>query len=354
MSHSLFKIGLPLIGGSFLMVAAFTACGSDSGGGGDNGNPEAGTTGGTSGSGGSTGGSSGSGGTTGGTSGSGGTTGGTGGGGGISATYTCLTAAADPANDPNPVGTSASGDDCCGTFGTCTDLTALSGDAAASFYGYAGCGTNLACAPKDVGAFLDGGMLPTCSVDYGTKTFEGRCLPACFTLGDPAASSLTVGDCPAMFGDQKIVCAPCYNPIDGTATGACTRNGDMPTMTTSPGGFAECGSFMGGPMLGYCVPADLVAATGADPTKVPQDTCAMGELCAPKTKVEDPSSCFAACAQSLDAKGEGGCVPNYLAEFGMMGAVSILQGTTMGCPADNVCAPCVNPTTMASTGACEN
>lgn len=350
------RFGIPLVSGAVISLVSF-ACGSDEDGDGGGG------TGGTDGDASVTGGMGG-GGTGGGTGGRGGGTGGGGSGGGGAGgmpvvdagdPYECYARQMDPANDVNPSGTDMADTDCCSALGTCTAPADLSADPNAERYGHSNCTETLVCAPKPASELPDGGMLPSCHADYGAQSLEGRCLPKCFTLGDPAAANITVGDCPAMAFGVEIVCAPCFNPIDGTATGACTRDGDMP-VDPAPTPFAECGDFgaadaAAGPAMGLCVPEALVAASGSDITLIPADTCGTGDLCAPKNKVEDTSSCFAKCTSAF---GVGACVADYLIENSMPGAVALLGAVPPECVEGEHCAPCISPVTMMASGACAN
>jgi hypothetical protein len=224
--------------------------------------------------------------------------------------------------------------------------------------GKAGCTADLLCAPKDPSTIqgLPNGEIPTCTATYGDLTLEGRCLPRCFTAGNPSAGSLDEGDCPAdlaaQIGVDDVVCAPCFNPIDGESTGACEQFGDMPADPTPPPGFAECGAFMDGPMMGLCVPQDLVMNTGANLEQIPVDTCAAGELCAPANKAIDTNLCFTKCESPLG--GAGACVATYIVESTPdgMGLSGTLGQVT--CEAGETCTPCLNPLSGMPTGACEN
>jgi hypothetical protein len=227
--------------------------------------------------------------------------------------------------------------------------------------GHSDCTASLFCAPKDPSTIpaLPGGTIPTCHLTYGTTSYEGRCLPRCFTLGNAAAASLNQGDCSQDLATQigipfdEVVCAPCYNPLDATSTGACSQFGDAPTDAV-PAAFAECGIFPAGSApMGFCVPQELVAAVAQDPTQVPQDTCAAGMLCAPKNKVQDPNLCFAKCQSPLG--GDAACVPTYLVEAPNSPGVGL--SATLGqvtCAAGETCTPCVSPIDGTTTGACKN
>jgi hypothetical protein len=331
-----------------------SACSSD-----DKSEPSAtGATGGVGGSSGR-GGASGSGSSSGATgSGGSGGSGGTAGAGDAGDLYACF---AKQKTNTDPGGTAASGAACCKTFGTCTSRASAPASIVASL-GKADCAPSgdLVCAPKDPATIpnLPNGKIPACTGKYGALELEGRCLPRCFTLGNKAAASLGLGDCPTTLGpalgltEEEVLCAPCYNPLDGTATGACSQFGDAPTKP-APMPFAKCGAYMGAAPLGYCVPAELVQRVSADISLLPQDTCAAGLLCAPINKVQDPNLCFAKCESPLG--GASACVPTYIVEGPNgpgMGLSTALGQVT--CAAGETCTPCSNPANQSATGACNN
>jgi hypothetical protein len=358
---------VPLAVGA-LAAAATVACGGDdetpSGPGGAGGTGAAGGAAGGGAGGTATGGSAGTA-----TGGSGMATGGTGGSGGgtPSDPYTCY--ANQGANDPDPGGSDAAGADCCavagGTnhLGTCTASSEVSSDPYASNYGYSNCdpAAGLLCAPKPDADQPGGGDTPSCTIDLGGTSYEGRCIPKCFVISTPGANNLDSGDCDATGIDgidtADVVCAPCYSPLDGQATGACTRrDGDVP-VDPPPTPFKECGRFpaddAAAPYLGLCVPTELVTASGAATDQIPQDICEATELCAPKNKIEDISMCFAKCDASLG--GEGACVPTYIVEApgsAGEGLSSVLGQVT--CAAGETCTPCISPLDQSVTGACAN
>jgi hypothetical protein len=106
-----------------------------------------------------------------------------------------------------------------------------------------------------------------------------------------------------------------------------------------------CGVYQDGPAMGYCIPGDIGWSFGPS---LPQDVCALGEVCLPKSVYDDSTSCFAMCASVF---GPGACVPTYIVEAMMPGAAGLLAQTT--CEAGETCAPCLSPTGNTPTGACE-
>jgi hypothetical protein len=224
---------------------------------------------------------------------------------------------------------------CCDGLGTCVELA---GDAGSSLgIGDCNAAENLRCLPVSVAADAgqDGGTsgLAKCRMKVagtpdGGADYEGRCVPECLTRG---ASTLEQGEC-----QDEFVCVPCYSLITGASTGACENNGDQP-VDDAPPGFAECGD-----ALGYCIPATSVGSTGSN---LQQLTCEEDERCAPKQRVVAPDSCFAPCDSLF---GAGACLPAFLIP---MESRSFLQPAS--CETGELCSPCINPSTMMRTGACD-
>jgi hypothetical protein len=166
---------------------------------------------------------------------------------------------------------------------------------------------------------------------------EGRCLSTCLPDIQAQAAMLPQDTCGA---SEK--CAPCWNPLDGTETGACKLSCD-PGATTAYKPLPKCcGS------RGTCVPKSAVPADAAKQLKT--DGCPETEpmLCAPdaflkKTWVR--RDCDA--RTLLGDAGKGVCMPECINGLGF----PLLKGS--GCGDGEKCAPCLNPLTKAPTGACE-
>jgi hypothetical protein len=207
------------------------------------------------------------------------------------------------------------------------------------------CASGYLCAPKSL---TDPTVKPKTCTTMSPLNIEGRCVPSCLPAVQTFASNLRQETC--QIGE---LCAPCYNPIDGTITGACGINGDTPV--NAPVQFASCGNSQG-----LCVPSALVPANLL--SAVPQDSCSTGLLCAPSDKVKDINFKYPTCVGGL---GNGACVPKYLAWYaggdpisqiaaqafaacnGMTGVVGTLPPGN-----DWLCAPCTNPLNGSPTGAC--
>jgi hypothetical protein len=239
-------------------------------------------------------------------------------------------------------GDSVEGEACCAGMGVCTKNPTGPGSAA---YGLSSCktGEELKCVPAAT-AESDGGTedddggaapVPTgcrmtlASAGTSGTDFEGRCVPTCFLSGDPSSANLTQSTC-----TDDFKCVPCFSPITGESTGACNQPGDAP-VEAAPAGFAECGDD-----TGFCVP---MGASGG--VTLPQLTCEAGDVCAPKSAVLDPSSCFARCSSAL---GPGACIPAFIIPAEQR---NILMKAT--CADGELCTPCVSPLDRMRTGACD-
>jgi hypothetical protein len=360
MTLRIIRSALPLVAGASVSLVLF-ACSSDKSDGTGSGGA-ANETGGKTGSGGA----NGSGGaSTGGSKATGGAApGGAAGAAGASAAdqYVCDK---NPPRDPG--GSGKEGDTCCDTSlgfkaGTCVKASSITDPLRKAAFGHDTCkastdaASDLKCSPTD-SALADAGALGVyepCKATFGgSLSLEGRCLPKCFVAGMAAAANLAQETCMA----KDLLCAPCYNPIDGTDTGACKQApGDAPK-EAKPATFKKCGALKAGdPDTGICVPEALVT----DPIQKKAltdafmgnsgvvDLCATGELCAPALKAMDLSACFKHCNSIV---GAGACVPSYLVPVDQRSAL-----TPDVCDmASELCAPCLNPLSMPPnqpTGAC--
>src|SRR6185503_13268929 len=93
------------------------------------------------------------------------------------------------------------------------------------------------------------------------------------------------------------VCAPCYNPVDGKATGSCTIAPNDKPKSMAPMPYAKCGARDGGMALGTCVPKTVALASGnpAAPS-LKQDDCSTADyVCTPTLKANNVNACFVKC-----------------------------------------------------------
>ena len=218
--------------------------------------------------------------------------------------------------------------ECCGGMGACLPQAFLSPGTAAML-GQAECEAGRACVPDELRVSP---APPHCKV-HGAQA-EGRCLPECLPMVHALADSVAADGCA---GHQR--CVPCYNPLTGAATSACSLNEDAPG--EPPRTFAQCCADRG-----RCVPDQLVPAEQRK--SLGQDSCAATtDLCVPQTLLDDPKFVPATC--SVRAFGaEGRCLPACLRALDS--ARDRLQQD--GCAKGELCAPCFDPFTGLATGSC--
>lgn len=193
----------------------------------------------------------------------------------------------------------------------------------------ADCDANNKCVPVSLASQAGRAILPKCTSLLGA---EGRCTSTCVPRVAELASQLPRDVC-----QGADLCAPCYDPRTGEATGACSQGCDTGP-TKPPVTFTECCSDRG-----FCVPPALA---GDQVRNLERGTCSAGNLCAPKELTDltfKPKTC-----DSID-NAEGRCVSTCVA-----GAIAKQKDRlpTAGCSANEVCAPCYDPVTGEDTGAC--
>jgi hypothetical protein len=220
--------------------------------------------------------------------------------------------------------------DCCDDLGLCVPESAVPPAQRGALNPDSCTGQGELCAPK---AFID----PTFQAVKCTSLLdaEGRCIPAC-TVGS-FAQYLSQDVCP----NDGEVCAPCYDPISGNPTGACSINGDAPTEPAVV--FQDCCGD-----TGICVPEDLVP--DGQRFFLSGDTCpgdaAEVFLCAPRVVVQGtllaPDCTFN--AQFGIPDGPGVCYDPC--------TVPIFSGVEQStCDPGKVCLPCLDDNGQ-STGIC--
>jgi hypothetical protein len=243
-----------------------------------------------------------------------------------------LTKSCTLGDDPGPTVPAARFADCCGGLGRCLPDRFIS-DHDRAHLGPDSCEASAdLCVPANFAEHSDF-VAPSCMSSL--LSAEGRCLPACLPELARKAEHLARDGCAA--GE---LCAPCFDPVTGEATGSCSLGGD-PGPEQPPATFAGCCSG-----LGKCVPA--TRASEHDRARLGRDRCAGDdELCAP-TRFLDADFVAERCdVAPFDA--EGRCLPACLPEL-VAQADKLKQGS---CPTDHVCAPCTDPFTGKATGSCE-
>lgn len=235
--------------------------------------------------------------------------------------------------DPGPAEPAFTYPACCGELGACVPSD-LVPDSSRALLGQLGCeDSNALCAPKSQAAdptFI----AATCDSVGGA---EGRCLPACLPPVADRADQLEQATC----ADGEL-CAPCYDPVTGEDTGACTQGDDAPV--NPPTVFVNCCDDGAGTPLGTCVPDSLVPAEQL--SLLAADTCTgEGFLCAP-TPIADGTYSPRSCTSVASA--EGRCLPACLPDVAAQ-ASRLSQDV---CSTGELCAPCFDPVTGSDTGAC--
>lgn len=237
------------------------------------------------------------------------------------------TGACNQGCDPGPTQAPKVFAHCCSDRGRCVPPD-LAGSNAANLRKDT-CSDDDVCAPI---ALIDPLFRPkACS---SIDNAEGRCLSTC--LGGAVAQQLE--RLPTQGCGSDEVCAPCFDPITGEDTGACTINGDRPLQAAYM--FARCCDNGEGKAVGVCVTAQIA---GDQASMLRADTCTGGRLCAPIARAKDPNAKFARCL----GLGTGACVPSCILDPVQAGILS----RTVFCETGELCAPC--DLLGVSTGACD-
>jgi hypothetical protein len=164
---------------------------------------------------------------------------------------------------------------------------------------------------------------------------EGRCLPDCL----PEVQQQPV-DLPRDTCDEHFACVPCYDPFDGSPTGACELEGD--NAREPPILFDRCCNG-----IGFCLPNKIIPVDQLN--CLDEGTCRAGQglLCTPEvlTTVEPylPEYC-----RSIGGA-EGRCLPACLPDITSQPVV-LPQDI---CPDHFVCGPYYDPTNGEVAGTCE-
>lgn len=184
-------------------------------------------------------------------------------------------------------------------------------------------GTAMKCVPNEYVSNLAPCMSMTCESLQGA---EGRCIKTCVPQVAMQEEMLPQGPC-----GMNEKCAPCYNPIDGEDTGACSVGpNDSPPDPSEAETFDECCQPEGASEpIGVCVPQDLVPEGSRE--MLPQDTCSDMEFCAPDRFARDSSANLETCTTSGDMT--GGCVPKCFEQAGLEGIPPGSCGGGYGCVA---------------------
>jgi hypothetical protein len=224
----------------------------------------------------------------------------------------------------DPADLTACGDNCGAAH--CVPTTLLTPEQGAML---ADCDTATKCVPdmyiETNGMFL----LKTCK---SLKGAEGRCVSSCVPKVASQIDSLPQDVCQK---DER--CAPCYDPITGEDSGACTLGCDTGP-TKPPVKFAEC---CDGHAL--CVPKTSVPEDQRSmlPTEGCKDST---DLCVPKAMASgyDPKTCMS--WGGAEGRCLSDCLPSVQQKKDKLGKDV--------CSSGELCVPCFDPISGDSTGAC--
>ncbi|MFW6066945.1 MAG: hypothetical protein ACOC97_01300 [Myxococcota bacterium] len=183
---------------------------------------------------------------------------------------------------------------------------------------------------------------------------EGRCMSTCIPQVAEQAALLPQANC-----DEGEVCAPCYDPTSCEDTDACTQSCDAPQEglpahcegggvecpydgppVVDPSTFAECGG--GG---AHCVPPSQVPEEQLD---LLADCEGTSDKCVPDELIESAGQALPDTCSSVGER-EGRCLHRSIPQVAEQ--VDLLPQDS--CEDDELCAPCYDPRTGESTGACE-
>jgi hypothetical protein len=166
---------------------------------------------------------------------------------------------------------------------------------------------------------------------------EGRCLSKALPAVADQADLLPQASCGA-----NELCSPCFNPIDGSDTGACRLTCDTGP-TTAAVTFESCCEGRAACVPTQSIPEDQQGQLGEEEC---EDLTAEADLCVPNEILAGGP--FPACAASGFLSGDytGVCLSDCLS-FGIQG-LALAQGN---CSDDYTCAPCISPLSGEPTGA---
>jgi hypothetical protein len=199
---------------------------------------------------------------------------------------------------------------------------------------------------------------------------EGRCVYDCLPDVEEQEAFLTPGivscpedtNIPCTTCPEGHLCAPCYDPLTGELTPACTAAGD-PGPETPPGEaytFAKCCP-VNDTTLGTCIPRALAGTlgeslptTGCPPDEGAHPDQANDFVCTPDVKIEDPAYQFENCITASIITTLNGLNGACISECFLEGLVAMLLQPGENCESPDLCVPCNDPLNdNAPTGACE-
>jgi hypothetical protein len=232
----------------------------------------------------------------------------------------------------------------CGGGAHCVPTSLVPAEQQASL---ADCDAESKCVPDPFIA-TKGNFIPaTCSSFMGA---EGRCVSTCLPAVQEQLAMLPQDICA-----QHEICAPCFDPLSGEETGACTLSCDPGPVSEGPVPLPGCCNDKA-----TCVPTAAIPDDQED--KLAPSGCPTGDggdgapamLCVPDEMLDPAWQPSIHCETSEliqwtygEEYWEGGCLPACL------GAVQQPGITQSDCPPDYRCVPCWDPESYGQlTGAC--
>jgi hypothetical protein len=169
---------------------------------------------------------------------------------------------------------------------------------------------------------------PTC-LAYGT--IEGRCLAAVLPEVESVKNILEPSTCA---GGE--LCSPCYHPITGEDTGACSITSCDPGPASGQQGFASCGQDRGRCIPGMLIPTEHAGKLMPVDCQMPTDRCVSNRIL--------QNGPYETCSGVIGGfvTYSGTCLNRELLnlEYLGVGIGSVLAQAT--CRAPDVCVPCYN------------
>jgi hypothetical protein len=206
----------------------------------------------------------------------------------------------------------------CGADAHCLDAALITDPAQAARLGKCSDGTKL-CVP-DIFIKTGGKFTPaTCTSVAGA---EGRCLSSVLPDVDKQKALLPQATCTA---SEK--CVPCFDPITGMPTGACSLSCDTGP-TQAPVTFAQCCD-----ARAHCVPANVVP--DEQEGNLDQDTCTDTNLCVPDQILLNQAIPTCSANSLILGNYTGVCLSECFS-FGIQG-LALARGN---CASGYKCAPC--------------
>lgn len=169
---------------------------------------------------------------------------------------------------------------------------------------------------------------------------EGRCFSTVFKDVKAQKDLLQRDTC-----GESDRCIPCFNPADGTPTGACsTVSCDQPATTTPPA-LKDC-CRVDGETRGKCVRRTDVPTQFQ--SRLSEHECDDGtELCVPSENLDLKAKTTSCTPSGAAGGGKGVCVSDCI-EFRLLEGIFLGQSN---CRDDQTCVPCIDPKTKQPTGA---